>query len=63
MLRISLSGNKNVVNLSRYSHPIGKIVSIGIGASMLRETSYYDHLQNAEKWTNIVRVFTEWKIK
>ncbi|GMO70326.1 MAG: hypothetical protein Ta2A_18910 [Treponemataceae bacterium] len=46
-----------------YSHPIGKTISIGIGASMLRETSYYDHLQNTGKWTNIVRVFTEWKLK
>ena len=46
-----------------YSHPIGKIFSIGIGGSMLRETSYYDHLQNTEKWTNIARVFTEWKLK
>jgi hypothetical protein len=56
-------GNLGLFIDASYSHPIGKIFSIGIGGSMLRENSYNGNTQNYVKWTNIARVYTEWRLK
>jgi hypothetical protein len=56
-------GNLGLFIDASYSHPIGKIVSIGVGGSLLRENSYNGNMQNYVKLTHIARVYAEWKFK
>jgi hypothetical protein len=43
-----------------YSFPIGKQISIGVAASMLRHRAHYDHLPDTRKWNNNVKLYIAW---
>jgi hypothetical protein len=41
---------------------INNSFGIGIGDSLLRNFNSYAHIENAQKWTNILRIYAEWSI-